>query len=197
MKYSFEHRLTSPHAAEDTWEALRTPVWNPLDRQIYPFLSLSYIYLDPESNLLQKHSRTIARPLKQLPSYITPELQTTLPGHISVKVEELSNQRRIDVFKSEMAKGRIERRVEPTDDNRSILVVEGDVAIEDLLEPHLTIMNNSNKTPAYYFGRQANQKIVELTPAILSSATLSNRERQRRVRAHDQLGRLVVGSSNY
>lgn len=178
MEEHFEHRLPSPHSAEDTWEVLRTPIWDHLGKQVYPYASLSYVFIDPDS-LLRKGSRVLARPLKQLPNYITPSLRDTLPERITVKVEELSDQKRVDVFESGPIKGEIERRVESNENDTSILVVEGNVAIEGLDKLQLAIMNNSDKTPAYYLGLQANKKIIELTPRILDEARPYYRKQKR------------------
>jgi hypothetical protein len=178
MEEFFEHRLSSPHTAEDTWEVLRTPIWDHLGQQVYPYASLSYLSIDTHDSLLREGSMILVRPLRGLPPYITPSLRGSLPEHITMKIEELSDQKRVDVFESDVIQGKIERRVEPGENDTSILVVEGNVAVKGLDKLQLAFVNNSDKTPAYYLGLQANKKIIELTPRILDDARPYSRKQK-------------------
>lgn len=167
----FEYTLKSPYSPEDTWEVLRTPIWDPIDREIYPFsVYLSYVGLNLENALLRKGSRLIARPLRRFPSFIPIILKDSPPERIEARVERLSDEERVDVFEPhQMLQGEMKRRVEAGDNNSSIVIVEGDITIGGLHKFRSSVLPDPERAAAYFFGFAANQKILKMTPEILAS----------------------------
>lgn len=162
----FKQRLHSPHPPEDTWEALRTPIWKPLSTAVYPHLSVSYIELDVSTNLFRQDSRTIIRPARGKHRRQARELQ--LPGSVSMKIIELANGKRVDVFtKNEIIEGVIERSVEPSVGNTSTLSVEGEFAMKGMARL-LTTFSRMGGSPPERLIFESNQKIIDLMPQIIA-----------------------------
>jgi hypothetical protein len=172
----FKQQLHSPHSPEDTWEVLKTPVWKPLSETVYPHLSVSYIELDVSTNLFRQDSRTIIRPARGKHRLHARELQ--LPGSVSMKIVELAGGKRRDVFtENEVVEGFIERRVEAGVGNTSILMVEGEFAMKGMAKFLATFSRIGGQPPERLIF-ESNQKILDLTPAILADHAYTQNQRQ-------------------
>ncbi len=172
----FKQQLHSSYSPEDTWEALRTPICKPLSTTIYPHLSMAYIKLDASTNLLRPGSHTIIRPASSRHREQAHELQ--LPGSVSMRVTELADNKRVDVFAdNKVLEGFIERRVEAGVGDTSILLVEGELAMKGMAKFLAAFSRMNGQSPERLIF-ESNQRILDLTPLILTDHADTQNRRQ-------------------
>lgn len=163
----FSQQLHSHHSAEDTWEALRTPIWQPVRDIIYPRMSVSYICLDADTNLLQENSRTIIRPATRKLRSLARSMQ--LPESVSAKIDSLTDNERIDIFTdNQVVEGYLKREVRQGVGGTSLLVVEGEFSLKGVASLLLGASRIASTTPEQMI-LESNQRVVDLTPQILAA----------------------------
>lgn len=165
----FEFILPSNDSAEDLWAALNTPIRDgDLNRSVNTGLYVIYEDLDDEG-LVRTGSHLMAVVDKSKMSLLPKKLTDRVPSSLSIKVEEVSaDKKRIDIFEPEqIVEGALRRQVRESENNTSLLVVEGELAVQGLSDLWPSFLGDLNDTAIYYGVRRPNEEIVNNISKIL------------------------------
>ncbi|HXE10277.1 MAG TPA: hypothetical protein VN554_02515 [Verrucomicrobiae bacterium] len=158
-----QQRFTGTHSAEDTWQALNTPLTGDLGEAVNPFVTISYEGLGDEG-LVRPGTLIVYIPDTERIRTHLGAIADMLPDDVAMRVEDYDPDARTrrDVVVSDKYGGELRYGVEDTGET-GLLTVEGELLLGGMYKMvDGTITSYAQRGLAAHYGR-----VLEHVPTIL------------------------------